>query len=36
MREVDLVVLCLPDEAAKEAVAMADALGDDAPRILDA
>jgi N-acetyl-gamma-glutamyl-phosphate reductase len=36
LREVDLVVLCLPDDAAKETVAMADALGDDAPRILDA
>lgn len=36
MREVDVVVLCLPDEAAKEAVALADALGNDAPRLLDA
>ncbi len=36
MAEVDLVVLCLPDEAAKEAVAFADELGSDAPRILDA
>ena len=36
MASVDLVVLCLPDEAAREAVAMADALGDKAPRILDA
>jgi N-acetyl-gamma-glutamyl-phosphate reductase len=36
MREVDLVVLCLPDEAAKEAVALADQLGDAAPRIVDA
>jgi N-acetyl-gamma-glutamyl-phosphate reductase len=36
LREVDLVVLCLPDDAAKETVAMADALADDAPRILDA
>ena len=36
LREVDLVVLCLPDDAAKETVALADALGDDAPRILDA
>jgi N-acetyl-gamma-glutamyl-phosphate reductase len=36
MEEVDLVILCLPDAAAKEAVAMADALGNRAPRILDA
>lgn len=36
MREVDLVVLCLPDDAAREAVAIADDLGADAPRILDA
>lgn len=36
MKEVDLVVLCLPDDAAKEAVALADALGADAPRIVDA
>jgi N-acetyl-gamma-glutamyl-phosphate reductase len=36
MAEVDLVILCLPDEAAKEAVALADELGANAPRILDA
>jgi N-acetyl-gamma-glutamyl-phosphate reductase len=36
MAEVDLVVLCLPDEAAKQAVALADELGARAPRILDA
>jgi len=36
MREADLAVLCLPDDAAKEAVAMADALGADAPKIIDA
>lgn len=36
MAEVDLVVLCLPDAAAIEAVALADALGDKAPRIVDA
>jgi N-acetyl-gamma-glutamyl-phosphate reductase len=29
-------VLCLPDDAAKEAVALASELGDDAPRIIDA
>jgi len=36
MAEVDLVILCLPDAAASEAVALADALGNDAPLILDA
>lgn len=36
MREVDAVVLCLPDDAAKEAVALAGELGKDAPRLLDA
>jgi N-acetyl-gamma-glutamyl-phosphate reductase len=36
MAEVDLVVLCLPDEAAKEAAAMADSLGGSAPKLLDA
>jgi N-acetyl-gamma-glutamyl-phosphate reductase len=36
MAEVDLVVLCLPDEAAREAVALADEVGAAAPRILDA
>lgn len=36
MKEVDVVVLCLPDDAAKEAVALADALGEAAPRIIDA
>ena len=36
MAEVDLVVLCLPDDAAREAIALADELGDAAPRILDA
>ena len=36
MAEADLVVLCLPDEAAKEAVALAGELGARAPRILDA
>lgn len=36
MRNSDLVVLCLPDDAAKEAVALADELGSDAPRIVDA
>ena len=36
MRTSDLVVLCLPDDAAKEAVALADSLGKDAPKIVDA
>jgi N-acetyl-gamma-glutamyl-phosphate reductase len=36
MAEVDLVVLCLPDEAAKEAVALAASLGDKGPKIVDA
>jgi len=36
MRAVDLVVLCLPDAAAREAVAIADELQGDAPKIIDA
>jgi N-acetyl-gamma-glutamyl-phosphate reductase len=36
MAQADLVVLCLPDDAAKEAVALASELGDEAPRIIDA
>jgi len=34
--EVDAVILCLPDDAAKEAAALADGLGAEAPRLLDA
>lgn len=36
MAAVDLVVLCLPDAAAKESVALAGALGARAPKLLDA
>ncbi len=36
MAGVDLVVLCLPDDAARESVALADALGARSPKIVDA
>ena len=36
MAEADIVVLCLPDEAARESIALADSLGGQAPRVLDA
>ena len=36
MASVDVVVLCLPDAAAVEAVALAGSLGAQAPRIIDA
>src|SRR5215472_10379488 len=36
MAAVDAVVLCLPDPAAREATAMADELGSEAPKVLDA
>ena len=36
MANCDLVVLCLPDDAAREAVGLAAALGSEAPKLLDA
>jgi len=36
LASVDVAILCLPDDAAKETVALCDALGDKAPRLLDA
>jgi N-acetyl-gamma-glutamyl-phosphate reductase len=33
---VDLVVLCLPDDAAKESVALIESLGEKGPRVVDA
>src|SRR4051812_50113203 len=36
MAEVDLVVLCLPDDAAGESAALAAGLGGDAPKMLGA
>lgn len=36
MEAVDLVILCLPDDAAKETVALIDGMGDRAPKVLDA
>jgi len=36
MAQVDLVVLCLPDDAAIESAALAASLGNQAPKVLDA
>ncbi|HYF06948.1 MAG TPA: N-acetyl-gamma-glutamyl-phosphate reductase, partial [Acetobacteraceae bacterium] len=36
MAEVDLVILCLPDDAARESAALVASLGADAPKVLDA
>jgi N-acetyl-gamma-glutamyl-phosphate reductase len=36
MRTVDLVILCLPDEAAKETAALVESLRERAPKLLDA
>jgi N-acetyl-gamma-glutamyl-phosphate reductase len=36
MAACDVVVLCLPDDAAREAAGLAEVLGSDAPKLLDA
>ncbi len=36
LAEIDLTILCLPDEAAKEAAKLIEEMGDDGPRVIDA
>jgi N-acetyl-gamma-glutamyl-phosphate reductase len=36
LSKADLAVLCLPDDAARESVALIESLGKDAPRVIDA
>jgi N-acetyl-gamma-glutamyl-phosphate reductase len=36
LREVDLAILCLPDEAARETASLIEGLGSSAPRMIDA
>jgi len=36
LAQVDVTILCLPDEAAKEAAKLVEAMGDKGPRVIDA